>query len=47
MKEESGLEFNPRALIAVEFQTFSWIRFTFVGTMPLNMLFSNTFNAIQ
>lgn len=31
VKEESGYEFNPKALIAMEIPSFSWVRFTFVG----------------
>ena len=33
VKEEAGYEFNPKALIAVEFQSFNWIRFTFIGIL--------------
>ena len=30
-KEESGHEIEPRALIAVEFNSSTWIRFSFAG----------------
>ena len=29
--EESGLEFEPNALLTVEFQSLNWIRFMFTG----------------
>jgi 8-oxo-dGDP phosphatase len=31
VKEEAGLDFDPQALIAMEFQSHRWIRFTFTG----------------
>lgn len=31
VKEESGLEFEPEALLSVECQDYSWVRFTFGG----------------
>ena len=38
VKEESGYDFEPKALIAVEFQSLSWVRFTFVGKLRLNIV---------
>ena len=32
VKEEAGLEFEPQALVCVETQGMSWVRFTFSGT---------------
>ena len=29
--EEAGLDFEPEALVAVEYQSFYWIRFTLTG----------------
>ena len=31
VKEEAGLEFEPQAMICVETQGMSWVRFTFTG----------------
>ena len=37
VKEEAGLEFEPQALVCVETQGMSWVRFTFSGTYNMNM----------
>lgn len=31
VKEESGLDFEPEALLSVECQAYSWVRFTLGG----------------